>query len=179
MATINVDATDITVCLTGPESSGKSTLARQLAAELAVPLVEEVARDYLSGRLDYTARDVLHIAELQVTQEQAMRAATRGILICDTDISVIQIWWQEKYGDLVAEVEAALAARSPRVYLLLEPDLPWQPDPLRENPDDRQRLFDSYVTSLEDSGFPFRVVAGQGEARFRSALASLAELKVL
>jgi nicotinamide riboside kinase len=179
MATINVDATDITVCLTGPESSGKSTLARQLAAELAVPLVEEVARDYLSGRLDYTARDVLHIAELQVTQEQAMRAATRGILICDTDISVIQIWWQEKYGDLVAEVEAALAARPPRVYLLLEPDLPWQPDPLRENPVDRARLFDSYVASLEDSGFPFRVVAGQGEARFRSALASLAELKVL
>jgi len=179
MATINVDATDITVCLTGPESSGKTTLAKQLAEELAVPLVEEVARDYLSGRLDYTSEDVLQIAEMQIAQEKALRAVTRGLLICDTDISVIQIWWQEKYGDLVAEVEAALAARSPRVYLLLQPDLPWQPDPLRENPDDQERLFDRYVAMLEDSGFPFRVVSGQGNARIRSALEHLAELKVL
>ena len=162
-----------TLCLTGPESTGKTTLARALAERLGATLVEEVARSYLESRPHYSSDDLLAIATLQVAAEKRARSTTDGLLVCDTDLTVIQIWWEEKFGLVPDTLRVALEAHSERVYLLLEPDLPWVPDPLRENPADRQRLFARYQALLDSGPFPSGVVSGSGAQRLENALICL------
>jgi nicotinamide riboside kinase len=163
------------VCVTGPESSGKTTLASELARALAVPLVPEVAREYLAGKSSYDADDLLAIAKAQLGTEQNALAEGTGLVICDTDLQVIQIWWQEKFGELDPWLEDALSERTHRRYLLAAPDLPWEPDPLRESPKDRERLFERYVRVLRDEPFEFAEVRGVGGVRFERALRTVQE----
>jgi nicotinamide riboside kinase len=165
----------LVVCVTGPESSGKTTLASELARALAVPLVTEVAREYLAGKSSYDANDLLAIAKAQLSAEQNALAEGTGLVICDTDLQVIQIWWQEKFGALDPWLEDALSERTQRRYLLSAPDLPWQPDPLRESPGDRERLFDQYAQQLRDEPFAYAEVRGTGGERFELALQTVQE----
>ena len=166
----------LVVCLTGPESTGKSTLAADLSQALAVPLVSEVAREHLeylsaNGHEGYGADDLLAIAQAQIAAEHNALAEGTGLVICDTDLQVIQIWWQEKFGALDPWLSDVLAQRTPRRYLLMAPDLPWEPDPLRESPNDRHRLFSRYLQTLRSESYPFAEVFGSGSARFERAMA--------
>jgi len=143
------------LCVTGVECTGKSTLARQLADWLEVPLVPEVARDYLAGRSSYSANDVLAIARDQLAAEARALAEASDVVVADTDLSVIQVWWEEKYGELDPWLADVLSARSDRRYLLPQPDIPWEFDPLRESPHDRARLHERYRALLHAGPFPF------------------------
>ncbi len=165
----------LVVCVTGPESSGKTTLASELARALAVPLVAEVAREYLAGKTSYDADDLLAIAKAQLSAEQNALAEGTGVIVCDTDLQVIQIWWQEKFGELDPWLAEALSERTQRRYLLAAPDLPWEPDPLRESAEDRERLFDRYARLLQDESFAFAEVRGTGGVRFEHALKTVQE----
>jgi nicotinamide riboside kinase len=162
------------LCLTGPESTGKTTLAEALADALSAVLVPEVAREYLEKRSsgagsEYTAKDVLTIARLQIEAEQQVLAATSGLVICDTDLLTIRIWWEERFGEPPAELLDGLARQPVRGYLLPAVDLPWSSDPLRENPHDRDRLFERYEAQLLAAGASFEVISGAGEARLTAA----------
>jgi len=159
------------LCVTGVECTGKSTLARQLAEWLDAPLVPEVARTFLAGRSGYTAEDVLAIAREQLAAEAVALAETADVVVADTDLSVIQVWWEEKYGELDPWLAKMLAARSDRRYLLPQPDIPWEFDPLRESPEDRPRLHERYRALLMAGPFPFAEVSGLGRARLRRAQA--------
>jgi len=165
-----------TLCLTGPESTGKTTLAEALAEHFGAVLVPEVAREYLAERDDYQADDVLAIAQLQMAAEAVAHDESSGLVVCDTDLLVIRVWWEEKYGDLPAELANAYSARTDRAYLLLEPDLPWSADPLRENPDDQDRLYERYAALLAEGRHPYDVVAGSGAGRLTAALRAIAGL---
>lgn len=151
---------------TGPESSGKTTRATQLHQQLpGSALVEEYARPYLNRFPEgyaYTRQDVLHIAAGQARHEWLAAATRPAVVICDTDLLTIHIWMQVKYGHAPHWLWHALRQSPADQYFLCSPDLPWEPDPLREAPDPaaRWQLFDLYHTALQQLERPFTVVNG-------------------
>ncbi|NML67372.1 ATP-binding protein [Hymenobacter sp. RP-2-7] len=166
------------ISLTGPESAGKSTLAAQLAAHYRAAWVPEYARAYLEARgAAYTLPDLEAIALGQLAAENAA-AATAGLLFCDTDLLVIKIWAEHAFGACPPWVLAALRQSRYALTLLLAPDLPWAPDPLREHPDPAQRwhFYNLYKADLQRLGWPFVEVAGPSASRLAAAVAAVDKL---
>ncbi len=219
----------IKIVVTGPESSGKTTLAAALAAELDTGYVPEFARTYLAhlGR-PYECNDLktIHLGQLawEVWYARRLNASPFAPhsslpLICDTDWTVIHVWEQYKFGDRsLGEFEVRSSkfevrdaaddspefsnfqlpifapqtparsqtsnfkpqtSNSPELqtfYLLCSPDIPWQPDPLREHPDEREVLFEMYENLLRGIHARYIIVRGTPIQRLEIALAAIREV---
>ena len=155
--------------VTGPESCGKSTLSHALGKRFGVPVIPEAARHYLASNR-YESSDLLAIAGLQSEWE---RIDYRDFAVADTDLQVIYIWWQERFGPAPSVLAQAYAEQSMRHYLLCAPDLDWHEDTLRENPEDRERLFRLYEEDLRRRELSYDVIRGVGQARTLQAIACL------
>nr|GFC54219.1 hypothetical protein [Tanacetum cinerariifolium] len=129
-----MSATPLRISITGPESAGKSTLAAELAAHYGTVFVPEYAREYLEANGPaYTLADLEAIARAQLAEEELPVVPSQGLLFCDTDLLVIKIWAENAFGTCPAWVLAELEKPRYVLTLLLAPDLPWTPDPLREH----------------------------------------------
>jgi len=145
----------IKIAFTGPESSGKTTMSKWLSEHFSFDFVEEYAREHLSQKTDYNREDLNKIAIEQFRRNQAS-----GNLAIDTEMLVMKVWCEEKYNycsDLILEL---LERQKLDFYFLCKPDIPWEEDPLRENPLDRDRLFMKYEESLIEQGFDYTVLKG-------------------
>lgn len=153
------------ILLTGPESTGKTTLAQQLAQQYACPWVAEFARGFLTQlNRPYTQADLLPILIGQLDTEDAAQRqyGEASFLFCDTGPEVLYIWSMEKYGSVHPLIERVLQHRSYHRRLLCYPDLPWEADPLREAPTlaTRIHLFDAYEALFQRYGLAYEVVRG-------------------
>lgn len=166
------------VAIIGPESTGKTALAGQLAARFRAPWVPEYAREYVAAlRRPYTRDDVEAIARRQVEQERKYEAWPAGRhVFFDTDLVVTKVWFAYRYHSVPPFVEERLATRFFDLYLLCAPDLPWQYDPVREHGDDRDFFFDWYRREVEALGTPCAVITGQGGERLRKAVEAIDNL---
>ncbi len=150
------------IAIVGPESSGKSTLASQLAKRFNAPLVPEFARPYLEKTGGtYVEKDLKDIADGQIQLENEALRLNSEMIICDTNLLVIKIWGLYKYNRCDEQILDQMEKRSYDLQLLLRPDLPWEADVLRENPHDRDRLFAMYYDDLVTAGKPFEVIGGK------------------
>jgi NadR type nicotinamide-nucleotide adenylyltransferase len=166
------------IVLTGPESSGKTSLAEALAGRLGAPMTPEYARTYLEQlNRPYEEEDLFHIARGQLALEEACAAKAEEWLIVDTSLVVLKIWSEYKYGRCHPFILEKLQKNSYDLFLLCRPDIPWTPDPLREHPDKREELFGIYQRALIALGVPYEVICGQGEERMERALAAIARLE--
>jgi len=164
------------ISLTGPESAGKSTLAAELAAHYGTAWVPEYARQYLEANgAAYTLADLEAIAHGQLAAEDAAASRAAGLLFCDTDLLVVKVWAENAFGTSPAWVLAALARPRYALTLLLAPDLPWAPDPLREHPDPAQRwhFYALYRQELVARGWPFAEISGPADDRLTQAVAAI------
>ena len=167
------------ISLTGPESAGKSTLAAQLAAHYGTTFVPEYARQYLEANgTGYTLADLEAIAHGQLAAEDAAARQASGLLFCDTDLLVLKIWSENAFGTCPAWILQALASPRYALTLLLAPDLPWTPDPLREHPDPAQRwhFYGLYRAELVARGWPFVEIKGLAAERLAQAVAAVARV---
>ena len=161
--------------ITGPESCGKTTLARQLANRWGAPLVNEAARAYLQEKDSYQKSDLLEIAKLQYMMEKERAASSPEKLVCDTDLLVILIWSEVKYGScdpwICKTLENCFNQKLfTRHYILCDPKIPWQPDRLRENSNNRDELFAIYLKKLTDYKLSYSIVRGEPHERLRQAV---------
>ena len=171
---------DITkICITGPESTGKSTLAKNLSDYYQAPLVPEFAREYIS-KLDrkYQLEDLLVIAKEQVKSVETKtnewldlvsREENRSFVFCDTDVITIDIWMQDKFNNDNSLLKEMVSENLSDLYLLCYPDLKWDPDPQREDPDRQHLLFREYENYLDSLGVAFVIVKGDGMDRIKCA----------
>lgn len=161
------------IVLTGPESSGKSALGRQLARHFKAVYIAEYARLYLEQHGPRYDAALLRQMAREHQKFQAARYPTSGLVFLDTDLINYKIWFEMVFNHWPEDLERRLAAENDHHYLLLKPDLPWQPDPLRENEHQREALFIRHRQALEQYRRPYRTVEGQGQHRLKNALAAL------
>ncbi len=162
------------IAVTGPESTGKSMLAEQLADHFHTTWVPEFAREYLEklGR-PYEEPDILLIAKGQMEREESQMKQAVKFLFCDTELLVTKIWSEVKYNRCDSWILESLETHHYDLYLLCDIDLPWQYDPLREHPNMRKYLYDLYFNELNDRGFCFAVISGTGPDRLQCALKTI------
>jgi nicotinamide riboside kinase len=160
------------IAIVGPESSGKTVLSEYLAEATGADLVPEFAREYLGQRKGktYDISDLLRIGKVQ---SKHMHRGKGDVCVCDTDMTTIVIWAKEKFETVPQELLDLEKAQSVDHYLLCKPNLPWEPDVLRENEADRERLFEVYKTRLTELEHPFEIIEGQGDERLSGAKALL------
>lgn len=167
------------ILILGPESTGKSTLAEDLANHFGEPWVPEFAREYLE-KIDrpYQFEDLVEIGKGQVKREDQLAEKAKKFLFCDTDLRVIHIWSEHKFGKTDFWVLEELEFRRYDLILLTGIDLPWEPDPLREHPELEMRkyFFEKYRKLAEQSGIPFLTVSGDREKRLITALDAVEKL---
>ncbi|KAA9333706.1 AAA family ATPase [Adhaeribacter soli] len=162
------------IAITGPESTGKSTLAQQLATHFNTVWVPEFARDYIADlNQPYTPEDLEKIAAGQLELQQAAEKQQPEILFTDTELLVIKVWSENAFGSCPAWILEKLESQTFDLYLLMDVDLPWEPDPQREHPHLRNYFFQLYKTQLEQYGFPYQIISGTEQQRFQAALRAL------
>lgn len=161
----------VKVVIIGPESTGKSTLTKQLAEHFDAPYVPEYARTYLeeSTKDSYDWEDLEAIAAGQVIRVQEALKEKPRLLFCDTDLVTLHIWSLDKFDRPLPDIEKLLKEQKPHLYLLCKPDIDWQPDGLREDSTRRTELFSWNAWMLESLQAKYCTVGGMGVARFNSA----------
>ncbi len=167
------------VAVTGPESSGKTTLAEALARHYGVPVVPEASRGFYDVKgIVYEIGDILPIARLQKAAEDAASAGAGRILLLDTDLLTITVWSHVLYGGCPAEAEEMAAAQRVDLTLLLKPDLPWTFDPQRCHPELSQRedFFERLREGLLRLGRRFVIVGGDAPERLKTARSAIEPL---
>jgi NadR type nicotinamide-nucleotide adenylyltransferase len=165
------------VAITGPESTGKSMMSAYLADHYQTVWVPEYARIHLLKlEKQYTYNDVLEIARKQKASEQVMEPLSNKILFSDTEMLVNKIWCEDKFKKCHPWILNQFQKQQYDLYLLMDVDLPWEYDPLREDKDRRNYLFDWYRSELDKRNVRYRIVSGVGEARFVNAVRFVDEL---
>jgi len=162
--------------VTGPEATGKSTLCKQLSAHYGEPWVSEAARDFLVA-LDrpYIQSDLDEMLRLQLAYEQKAIDQANQFIICDTGPEVFWVWSMYGFGSVSPFIERTLDASLYEYTLLLDIDLPWSSDPLREHPgiEERSELLAMYKNLLSEKQVNYELLSGSGEERFQKAIQAL------
>ena len=153
------------VGIIGPESTGKSTLARELAEQFKGTYVPEYAREYVErkGRKELTYDEVCEIARHQIEEITSLPFREEpevGLYFFDTELIVTKVWFEYAFGKVPEWLSEAIKAYPMDLYLLTYPDIPWVPDPARYNGSQamREELFDRYEEEVKATGVPYDVI---------------------
>jgi NadR type nicotinamide-nucleotide adenylyltransferase len=168
------------IVIIGPESTGKSTLCKQLAAYFKTTWCAEYARAYLLEHgMNYSFNDLLVIARRQYNLDmETVAEAERGnkpFVFIDTDMFVMKVWCEFVFGKCHSWIIRRAAEQPADMYLLCNTDLPWTKDELREYPDPatRQKLFSYYKDIVVNSGVPWALVSGNEDERLVCAIEAM------
>jgi Predicted ATPase/kinase involved in NAD metabolism len=169
----------VKVVLFGPESTGKTTLSKQLARHYNTVWAPEFARDYLqekwnNERKTCEASDLIPIAIGQMALENSLAKKADKVLICDTDLLETKVYSQEYYGGFVdKKLDEAAKTNTYDLYLLTYIDTPWEEDDLRDRPELRQEMFTAFETALKTHNKNYILLKGGKDTRLKNATAAI------
>lgn len=165
------------IIFTGPESSGKSFLSQLVCEKYDFFLVEEYARMYLSQYGDdYNLKDLKKIAEGQRRFEHEAVTNQSKLIVQDTDFLTIWIWYTYKYDIYPDRVYHYLENHIPDHYMLCCPDIPWERDKLRENPEDRDQIYALYKEEIQKLSVPYSIIKGSYKERTEQTFSIIEDL---
>ena len=166
------------IVISGPESTGKTSLAEGLSGHFKGRYIYEYAREYIAA-LDrpYNYDDLMRIAEMQVRLEKEMLGKARQYLFYDTYLIITKVWFKVVFGHYPEWLDECLGNSGIDLFLICYPDLPWVSDPVRENPGEmRLKLFQMYKEEAEHFGFPVAVIKGNNHLRLRNAVKAINDI---
>lgn len=171
------------IVLTGPESTGKTELARALAERFVTDWSPEYVREYAEAcGSELTLDDHEPIARGQMAGEDAAvaRAAALGadVVLLDTDLVSTAVYCEHYYGHCPPWIEETARARRAALYLLLDVDVPWVPDVVRDRADRRDELLAEFRDWLERVGARWALVSGNWQVREEKAVELIDELRL-
>jgi NadR type nicotinamide-nucleotide adenylyltransferase len=165
------------VAVIGPECTGKSDLSEFLANHYHTGWVPEYARGYLDNLVrPYEQHDLLTIAHGQMRLEDKYAKDCKDLMICDTNLYVIKVWSEFKFGNCHPEILQHIATRKYDLYLLTYIDLPWVADPQREHPDRREELYRIYFDEMKKQSVPCVEIKGTGDQRRHNAVEAIEKI---
>ena len=166
------------IIVTGPESSGKTTLFNKLIKSFGVIGVEEYAREYINQLNEpYCYNDILEIAIGQLKNEMDVIKLKQSLLIGDTDLLTLLIWSEFKYKKCHSFIKKNLSNHLPDVYLLCYPDIPWVYDSQRENPNERLELFTIYEQKIKSLEIDYHIIRGNEDVRLEKSKTIINNIK--
>lgn len=166
----------IKIVLFGPESTGKTTISKQLARHYNSVWVREYAREYLQDkwndeRKTCEPKDLLPIAVGQMKLENELAQKTDTVLICDTDLLETKVYSEAYYsGTCDPILEAHALENSYDLYFLTYIDTPWEADDLRDKPKERERMFKAFESTLKTYKRPYVLLKGTKKERLKTAV---------
>ncbi|TCI90152.1 AAA family ATPase [Tenacibaculum sp. M341] len=172
----------VKVVLFGPESTGKTTLSRQLARHYNTVWAPEYAREYLQDKWNNERKtceqhDLIPIAEGQMNLENSLAKKADKLLICDTDLLETKVYSEEYYGGFVdPKLDEAAVKNNYDIYFLTYIDTPWEEDDLRDRPEQREEMFNAFKNTLEKYNKPYILLKGDKETRFKKATSIIDDL---
>lgn len=165
------------VCIFGPESTGKTTLAKRLSEVFSTVMVPEFARTHLEAQDgNISPEDIPLIAKGQIAAEEALARHANRVLICDTDLLATELWSEALFQDCPDWIRREAERNDYDLYLLTDVDVPWVPDSVRYLPGMRQEFFERCQQALKDKGRRFVKLSGTYEERFQTARGAIEEL---
>ena len=148
------------VGIIGPESTGKSSLARYLARRYNGTYIPEYAREYVErkGSTDVTWDELCEIARYQIKELESLSG--EAIYFFDTELIVTKVWFDYAFGRVPEWLNENIHRFPMDVYLLTYPDIAWIPDPARSNGSDaiRKELFDRYEAEIQSLDIPYYII---------------------
>ncbi|WP_395803280.1 AAA family ATPase [Daejeonella sp.] len=167
----NIESSLIKIAIVGPESTGKSTISEQLANHYQTIWVPEFARNYCAKLTSpCTWKDEINMFRGQLELEAELAVKANNILICDTTIITVKIWSDHIFGSSPQEVLDKLPHHPYDLYLLMDIDLPWEEDPLRDFPDLREHFLGVWHSELKSLKANYRLISGSDELRLNNAI---------
>ena len=175
------------IVIIGPESTGKSTLCKQLAKQFNTISCPEYAREYLNQNgIKYGYDDLQKIAQGQLVMEDycieevnsQLTTQNSKLVFIDTNMYVMKVWYEYVFGRCEYFVLDEIAARDYNLYLLCNIDLPWVEEPMREYPDKKPRieLYNIYKDLLINQTTPWVEISGNYEERLQKAIDAVENL---
>ena len=165
----------IRIAITGPESSGKTSLTEALSESLNGTSFLEYGREYLEQLTrPYTQEDLDRICEGHLAQ---FVHCSDSLQIIDTDFVVLKVWSSVKFGTVSETIQSEIDANHFDLHILCSPDIPWEYDPMREHPEMRDELFEMYVKELTEAQKNYIVVSGSEVARLEKSCAAIASIQ--
>lgn len=162
----------IKIAVVGPESTGKSTMAMHLAEHYETVCIPEYSRYYCENiNREYTLQDEVNMFYGQVALEDALRPlAKNSIIFCDTTILTVKIWCDRLFGKTPDEVVDEIKSRKYDFYLLMDIDLPWEDDPLRDFPNEREHFMEVWKNELQSLDSQYVIISGQDDERLKKGV---------
>ena len=170
----------IRVVMAGAESTGKTTLSRDLAKVYETNWVSEFGRSYSEKKIregtndDWATSDFITIATEQCRLENNAARLANRILVCDTDAFATAIWHRRYLKDRSPEVEAiAFSHRCPDLVILTDIATPFEQDGVRDGESIRGWMHDIFLEELIKSKRRFILVKGTPQERLEQACSEI------